>query len=121
MSTDEKVIVLGASPERWRFGNKAVRCYRDAGYRVFPVHPTATAVEGFAVHRTIADVPEDVALLLLYVKPAIGLQCIEAAPARGVRRVILNPGASSAQLVARIEALGMEPVETCAKHPAHGW
>lgn len=112
--SNTNVIILGASPQRWRFGNKAVRCYRDAGYRVFPVHLDATEVERIPVFRTIAEVPERAELLLLYVRPEIGIECIDQAPGRGVRRVYLNPGASSAELVRRIEDLGMEPIEACA-------
>jgi hypothetical protein len=44
-SEQTNVIVLGASPERWRFANKAVRCYRELGYTVFAVHPTASVVK----------------------------------------------------------------------------
>lgn len=108
------VIILGASPRRWRFGNKAVRCYGEAGYRVFPVHPDAKEIEGIPVSRTISDVPDRAELLLLYVRPEIGERCIDEAAARGVRRVIMNPGTASRALTSRIEALGMEAIEMCA-------
>lgn len=112
--SNTNVIILGASPQRWRFGNKAVRCYREAGYRVFPVHLDATEVEGIPVSRTIAEVPERAELLLLYVRPGIGEKCIDEAPGRGVRRVFLNPGTSSPELIRKIEALGMEAIDGCA-------
>jgi predicted CoA-binding protein len=112
--SNTSVIILGASPQRWRFGNKAVRCYSDAGYRVYPVHLQAAEVEGIPVSRTIAEVPARAELLLLYVRPEIGEECIAEAEGRGVRRVYLNPGTSSAELVRRIEALGMEAIDACA-------
>ena len=54
----ESVIILGASPERSRFSNKALRCYRDLGYRVFPVHPTARSIERDVVYPKLAALPE---------------------------------------------------------------
>lgn len=111
---DRRVIVLGASPERWRFSNKAVRCYLELGYTVFPVHPTAREVEGLPVFASIPLVPENASLLLMYVRPGIGLACVEEAPGRGVESVILNPGTSSPALVERIAKLGMKPIEECA-------
>lgn len=110
----KNVIVLGASDDRSRFANKAVRAYLEAGYRVFAVHPTATECEGSPVYRAIADVPEPSELLLLYVRPNVSIGVIDQAPKAGVRRVFLNPGTESDALRERIRALGMEPIEDCA-------
>ena len=33
------VAVVGASADRTKFGNKAVRAFHDAGWTVFPIHP----------------------------------------------------------------------------------
>ncbi len=113
-SPSRSVIIVGASPDRSRFGNKAVRAYLDGGYVVYPVHPAADQIEGLPVSPSLADVPARAELLLLYVRPDLGLTVIDQAPARGVRRVFLNPGAASPELAARVRALGMEAVEACA-------
>jgi len=112
--SQRSVIVLGASPQRWRFANKAVRCYLEAGFRVYPVHPTADAVEGIAAAATIGEVPGTADLLLVYVRPEIGERCVAEAPARGVTRVVLNPGTSSASLVRRLHEMKLEVREECA-------
>ncbi len=111
---EKNVIVLGASDDRSRFANKAVRAYLEAGYQVFAVHPTATRCEGLVVYPNLADVPEKAELLLLYVRPEVGIRLIDDAPKAGVRRVFLNPGTESEALVARVESLGMEAIEACA-------
>ena len=51
------IAILGASANRAKFGNKAVRAYRSQGYDVFPVHPSADVIEGLPVFRSVADVP----------------------------------------------------------------
>lgn len=111
---ERAVIVVGAGEDRSRFANKAVRAHLEAGFRVYPVHPTAESSEGIPASKSIAEVPGQAALLLLYVRPATGLEVIDQAPAKGVRRVLLNPGSESPELIARIEALGMEAVSACS-------
>jgi len=108
------VIIVGASPDRSRFSNKAVRAYLDAGYRVYPVHPKEGQVEGLAAVPSVAEVPGSAELLLLYVRPDVGISAVEQAAARGVKRIFVNPGTESPELVARIRALGLEPIEACA-------
>lgn len=63
------VAVIGASNNRAKFGNKAVRAFRQAGYQVFPVHPAQTEVEGLLYYKTIAVVPERPNLVSVYVGP----------------------------------------------------
>ena len=109
-----RVIVIGASPKRSRFSNKAVRCYRELGYEVLPVHPTATEVEGLTVYSTISEVPGQAELLLSYVRADAAIPMLEQAVAKGVRRVYLNPGADGPGVAARVRELGMEAIEDCA-------
>jgi hypothetical protein len=40
------VAVIGASPNRAKWGNKAVRAFQSQGYTVHPVHPAHDQVEG---------------------------------------------------------------------------
>jgi hypothetical protein len=40
------VAVVGASTERSKYGNKAVRAFRSSGFDVYPIHPRAKHVEG---------------------------------------------------------------------------
>jgi predicted CoA-binding protein len=109
------VAILGASADRSKFGNKAVRAYLARGYEVFPIHPKAGIIEGLPVCRTILEVP--VARLdraSLYLPPQIGLQVIEEIAQKSVREVWLNPGAESAELIARAKELGLNIIVGCS-------
>lgn len=111
---DRAIIIVGASTQRSRFSNKAVRAYRDLGWTVYPVHPAERRIEGLACFPRISDVPGRARTLSLYVRPVIGSAIIDEAPAKGVREVFLNPGAESPELVGRIEELGMRAIEACS-------
>lgn len=111
---EKSIIIVGASSDRSRLSNKALRAYRDLGWTVYPVHPSETEVEGLACVARIAEVQGRAATLNLYVRPSVGISLLAEAPAKGVRRVYLNPGAASPELVERARALGMDPIEACS-------
>ena len=110
------VAVIGASADRSKYGNKAVRAFRDAGWTVYPVHPSAESVEGLTVYRSVADLPAGhIDRASFYVPPRVGIGVVEELAERGdVGEVWLNPGSESELLIARAEELGMEVVMACS-------
>ena len=48
------VAVIGASADSTKYGNKAVRAFKQQGYQVFPVNPKATEIEGLPVFPNIS-------------------------------------------------------------------
>jgi predicted CoA-binding protein len=109
------VAILGASQDRAKYGNKAVRAYASKGYKVYPINPKAKEIEGHPAYPSILDVPEKkIDVVSFYLPPEVGLKAIEEVAKKGVKEVWLNPGAESPQLRARGEALGMEIIEACS-------
>ena len=108
------VAVIGASGNRAKFGNKAVRAFRLRGYTVWPVNPHESQIEGLTAYRSIADVPGPIDMVTFYVPPDVGLQVIDAVAARQPGEVWLNPGSESDALIARARALGIEPIAACS-------
>jgi uncharacterized protein len=108
------VAVIGASTDRRKFGNKAVRAFARQGLDVKPIHPTASFVEGLRAYPSIADVPGPIDRVTMYVPPEVGLSLIDEIAARKPGEIWLNPGAESPALVARARALGYEPILACS-------
>src|ERR1051325_458720 len=108
------VAVIGASNDRHKFGNRAVRAFQQRGYTVVPVNPHVAEVEGLKTYASITDVPGPVAMGSLYVRPEGGEQWIDEIARRGVGEVWLNPGAESDALIARARALNIEPIVACS-------
>ncbi|MGB9619557.1 MAG: CoA-binding protein, partial [Armatimonadota bacterium] len=52
------VAVLGASSNPDRYSYKAVEALSEAGYRVFPVHPSGRAVNGLMCYPRLRDIEE---------------------------------------------------------------
>jgi uncharacterized protein len=108
------VAIIGASNARHKYGNKSVRAYLRQGWTVYPVNPNETTVEGLPVYKTIADVPKPVDRVSLYVPPSVGITLLDAIKAAAPGELFLNPGSESEELVARAEALGLEPIQACS-------
>jgi hypothetical protein len=106
--------VIGASKDREKYSNKAVRAYLSEGFEVFPVNPKETEIEGLACYRRVSEIPGSIDIALFYVNPEIGLSVIEQVAQRNIRTVYLNPGADSEELAAKAASLGIEAVRGCA-------
>ena len=109
-----RVAVIGASTNRRKNGNRALRAFRQQGYEVIPINPHESQVEGLTAYASVLDVPGAIDMATLYVPPHIGLQVIDEIAQKGIREVWMNPGAESPELSARARALGLEPIEACS-------
>ena len=108
------IAILGASTDRAKFGNKAVRAFRHAGYTVIPINPHHADVEGERAFATVLDYPGDIDEATIYLPPAIGLRVIEQVAQKGIPTVWLNPGADGRAVIDRARALGLQPITACS-------
>ncbi len=108
------VAVIGASSNRRKFGNKALRAFRQQGYTVIPINPNEAEVEGLKTYRSVLDVPGTIDMASFYVPPGIGEQVIGEVAQKGIAEVWLNPGADSDELIARARALNIQPIVACS-------
>jgi predicted CoA-binding protein len=110
------VAILGASSDRSKFGNKAVRAFLARGYTVYPVNPKGGDVEGLPVYKSLADIPADVKLdrISVYLPPAVGLKTLPDIVQRGCDELWLNPGSESDELVEAAEKQGLNVIQACS-------
>jgi predicted CoA-binding protein len=113
-SSGRVVAVIGASNQRSKFGNRAVRAYLEQGYTVVPINPGEREIEGLRAYASVLDVPGHIDFASFYVPPEIGELVIEQVVQKGVGEVWLNPGADSDALIAKARALGIRPIVACS-------
>ena len=117
------VAVIGASSDRTKFSNKAVRAFARQGYSVIPIHPRETEIEGFKAYRSVLDVPGTIDMATIYLPPALGVKVVEEIAKKGIADVWINPGADGPDVVARARELGLKPTVACSivgvgEHPS---
>lgn len=108
------VAVIGASNDRSKYGNKAVRAYQQRGFTVWPVNPGEQSVEGLKAYSSIADVPASPDLVSVYVRPAILLTLLPAIAARGCKELWLNPGTESDEVLELAKKLQLNVIQACS-------
>ena len=109
------VAVLGASTDRNKYGNKAVRAYLEQGYDVYPINPSVAEIEGLKAYSALDEVPVDLLdRISVYLPPAIGISLLQEIQDAGAEEVWLNPGSENPELLARAEELGLDVIQACS-------
>ena len=87
--------MVGASTDRAKYGNKAVRAFRNAGFDVYPINPRAERVEGLVAYPSLDALPvERLDRVSLYVPATVGLSVLDQVARKHVGELWLNPGTS---------------------------
>ena len=109
------VAIVGASSDRRKFGNKAVRAHVQAGFAVYPIHPTEVTVEGLPAFRSLAELPVDrLDRVTLYVPAEVVMGLLEGLTAKPCGMLILNPGTETPEVLARARELGLNVISGCS-------
>lgn len=109
----ESVVVLGASPHRERYSNKAQQLLTAHGHRVIPVSPLYDEVEGVPVLHSLGEVTQTVDTLTLYLSPKRLLPLTPDIVKLHPGRVIFNPGTETPELQQALTTAGIPWVEAC--------
>jgi uncharacterized protein len=113
-TTRPTVAIVGASSDRNKYGNKAVRAYLRRGWDVYPVNPRGGPIEGLDAFTKLADIPVAIQRVSLYLPPAIGVALLPDIAALKPQEVLINPGAESPELLARARELRLPVQVACS-------
>lgn len=102
--------VVGASTDREKFGNKALRAYQQAGLEVYPVNPSGGEIEGLTAYPDLASLPVKPHGVSIVTPPAVTERIVEQAGDLGVAHVWMQPGAESDEAVRRAGELGIDAI-----------
>jgi uncharacterized protein len=108
------VAVIGASTDRHKFGNKALRAFEHQGYVVIPINPHEGVIEGHRAYRSVLEVEGPIDVATVYVQPDVGVTVMDELAQKGIGEVWLNPGADDGAVVTRARALGLNAIQACS-------
>ena len=110
----KSIAIIGASANTEKFGNKAVRAYLQQGWKVYPINPKETSIEGLPVFKSVRDIHDQVDEASIYLAPNLVPAVLQEIASKGIRRVWLNPGTESDNALERAEELGLEVIVDCS-------
>ncbi len=114
MPEAKTVAIIGASADRRKFGNRALRAFRRQGYTVVPINPHEPQVEGLKAYPSVLDVPGRIDMASVYVPPEVGERLLHEIAQKGIPELWLNPGSESESLIRTARALKLEPIVACS-------
>jgi predicted CoA-binding protein len=124
------LALIGMSRSGRGFGNFAFRALVNKGYRVYPIHPSATSINGVRCYSDFNDLPEPVESALVVIPAAEAIGAVRKAAESGIRRVWLQQGAESPEVLNTCRELGVDVVSgecilmfarPTGFHKAHRW
>lgn len=108
------VAVVGASPDRSKYGNIVMRNLRGRGWEVFAVNPKGGIIEDQPAYPSLADCPKRPELVVMVTPPSVTMKVMDEAKALGIQKIWMQPGAESPEAVAHACDLGLRVVsEAC--------
>jgi uncharacterized protein len=108
------IAILGASNDRAKYGNKAVRAFVQQGYTVHPVNPKESQVEGLPAFKSILDVPGRPQMISVYLPPPVLLKVLPDIATKGCDELWLNPGTESEEVLAEAARLKLNVIQACS-------
>jgi predicted CoA-binding protein len=108
------VAVVGASSDRRKFGNKALRAFQAEGYRVIPINPNEREVEGLPTYASVLDVPDSIDMATVYVQPDVALRLLSEFEQKKIPEIWVNPGAESDELLVEARRRKLNVIAACS-------
>ena len=109
-----RVAIVGASNDRRKFGNRALRAHLARDFEVFPVNNHESVIEGIRVYARVTDIPGHLDRVSVYLPPERTMEVLGDIKEKGAAQLFLNPGSESPEVLEACKALGLEPILACS-------
>ncbi|GAB4150910.1 MAG: CoA-binding protein [Planctomycetota bacterium] len=109
-----RVAIVGASPDRTKYGNKALRGFAAAGYEVYPINPNYDEIEGFKCYRNLDELPIRPDIITLYTPPPITEKLVSGLGKYGASEIYFNPGTENDRVKELAEEQGLPAIFACS-------
>ncbi len=108
----DSFVVAGVSRSPSKFGTLVYKELKAKGKKVLGLNPAMTELEGDPVYPDISDLPLCPQVLVTVVPPAKTLALVQAAAAKGIERVWMQPGSESSEAISWCAANNLQVVHS---------
>lgn len=106
----KRIAIVGVSRSGKKFGNITLVEMKQRGYQMFVVHPEAKEIQGDRCYPNLQALTGQVDGVLISVPPKQSTQVLRDAVAAGIKRIWVQSGAESDELLAAAKELAVNPV-----------
>lgn len=112
MHKNKKTLVLGASPQAWRFSYKAAHRLQAHEHDIVLLGRQKAVVAGAEIQTAIPEM-EDIDTVTMYLNPTNQQPYYEDIIRLQPNRIVFNPGSENPELAALARQHDIEVVEAC--------
>ena len=109
--SQKRIAVVGMSRSGKKFGNMAAKELKMKGYEIYPVHPEAVEIDGFACSPSLSSLSGKIDAVWISVPPQKVSPVLTEIAEIGLKNIWLQQGAWSAEVQQTIDQLQL-PVVT---------
>lgn len=102
--------VVGATPNKEKFGNKIYNKLKSRGYEVYGINPNYDEIEGDKCYHGIEELPKKPDCVNMVVPPQVTKKFIEDIAKAGIENVWMQPGSFDEEVVDQAENKGLNVV-----------
>ncbi len=111
---NKTIAIIGVSRNPQKFSHKAVKAFQMFDYKVYPINPYADVIAGLKVYNNLAELPEKVSEVSIYLTPEKTLDLLEEFKDYSLEKIYLNPGSADEAVRDKARLLGLPVVEVCS-------
>ncbi len=93
------IAVVGATPNKEKYGYKVFSALRRKGYNTYAVNPNHSIIYGSKCYPSLSSLPEKPDVVITVVKPDITLSIIRQCIKLNIKKIWMQPGSESEEAV----------------------
>lgn len=105
--------IIGASSNRSRFSNKAIRALKNQVKAIYPVHLSESTIEELKCYHSIEEIPVRPDIISIYLSEDKLLPILENIEAKGTGEIWLNPGTDTTTVMRELMKKNIPFKQTC--------
>jgi len=99
LSKNNIFAVVGVSRNPSKFGYIIYQDLKQKGYKVYPINPNATMINGDKSYGSLSELPIKPDVVDMVVPPEVALEVVKECYELGIQKVWIQPGAESDEVI----------------------
>ena len=87
--------VAGVSRNKEKYGFKVYDTLKKAGYKIYPINPTASEIDGEKCYPSLEELPEKPDVVITVVPPKVTDKIAEKCKELNINKIWMQPGSES--------------------------
>jgi len=107
---DKNWVVVGDVLNPSKYAYTILNSLKRHGFNAVGLNPTA---ENVGVYNRLSDIPHKIEILNLCINPYKGIKIVQEAYELKIDKILIQPGAQSAEIINFCKANGIQVIEGC--------